>query len=197
MPPTCKYPKVCFASLAQEVTGQLGKDYLIANTRDAGKGLFAVHQFKEGDIIAEYEGKRLHTPPLITTHLLRVPNSNLLLDGRFLSDLLQYDSRTGKYWPKENNVEDFYRGFAAIANSSKHPNATMKFFYDDIGKRSSTYDPQTQTHLKGLDLLPKRPFLVANRVIHPKEEITWKYKIVYNSNDEYDSDATEFEQYGI
>lgn len=196
MPPTCKYPQICYASFAKEVQGEFGRDYLIANTRNAGKGLFAKRQFKKGDIIAEYDGRRTHSVPHITTHLLRVPNSNLLIDGRELSDLLEYDSSSGKYWPKDNNLDDWFRGYAAIANSSKHPNAKMKFLYDDLSKRDANYSPDSQTYFKGQDLLPRRPFLVASKDIAPKEEITWKYKVVFD-DDTYDSDATEYENYGI
>ena len=183
--------KVMYATLADSLSGQLGRDYYIAKSK-YGKGLFARHDIEAGEIICAYDGDLIQdTRSQIggrkRTHLLRIKDSEYILDGYPMSTRLKYDKNDKKYWPED--IDEFYSGWGAIANSAmtdKDSNAKMIWLYNDRGRRPAGYNIQAQTALKDRNIIPKQPYLVAKEKILKDEEILWKYK-----NVELDEDTGE------
>jgi hypothetical protein len=182
-----KMPKITntiYASLAQLEEGELGLDFFIAMSK-YGKGLFAARDLKEGEIITRYEGELIHDADLgsrTRTHMLRVPGFDYIWDGYPISRSLHYDRTTKLFTADDERV-----GFGAIANSSKHGNAKIKWFYNDLDGRSASYNPKLQKNFPSKYVRPKVPFLVASKPIDAGREILWKYQV------ELDPDETEVE----
>lgn len=171
--------KVLYASLADQVCGTLGRDYYIKKSK-YGKGVFARHEFETGEILMPYDGDLLKDEEIGTrkrTHLLRVKESDYVIDGLPLSKDLRLDMQSQEYWPQ--TVDNFFVGFGALCNSANqlHSNAVMKWLYNDRGRRPESYNPQDQTFFKNQSLFPKQPYLVAKRPIDAHEEILWTYQV--------------------
>ena len=175
-----------YASVADVECGQLGADYEIKNVPECGRGLFAVRKFAGGALVARYGGTLRHVrclpEDLPRTHLLRIPDSDNLIDGRPLADGLQV-SGCGRVWLPQD-AADAGKGYASIANSAeggRGANARMVFLVDDAGVRPPEYDAHEGKRLcQGLaGILPRAAYLVALRDIEAGEEIRWAYQVSY------------------
>ncbi len=188
--------KVLYATFADSIAGQLGRDYYIAKS-EYGKGLFARHTIEESEIICAYDGDliqdtRSQMGSRKRTHLLRVKDSEYIIDGYPMSTRLKFDKTDQKYWPED--IDEYYKGWGAIANSSlkgKNSNAKMIWLYNDRGRRPEGYNIQAQTTFPGRNIIPKQPYLIANKRILAGEEILWKYKNVELDDDDEIVDLTE------
>lgn len=165
-----------FATLARATEGTLGETFVVARS-PYGMGLFAMRDIAKGEVISEYAGERSAEDPR-RTHALRIPESDIVIDGSSARRRLH---RVGMRF--EPDVVGDVRGYAALANSSLHPNAAVRWTFDDIGQRAPGYDPRTQRSFPLWKVLPKRPFLVASRRITRGTEITWRYQVEIDDDD--------------
>ena len=142
-----------------------------------------MHEFSPGDILAPYDGILLKDEQVgsrVRTHMMRVPGTDYVYDGLPLSNNLVWNKKRGMYLPSNgSDVEDYFLGYAALANSAKQGknNAKMVWMYNDRGRRAVGYNPQTQANLPNKDLIPKHGYLVATKPIARDQEILWKYQV--------------------
>jgi hypothetical protein len=179
-----KITNTIYASKASLEEGELGIDFYIARSK-YGKGLFAARDIMAGEIITRYDGDLIHDSDIgnrTRTHMLRVPGFDYIWDGYPISRSLRFDRTTKLFTADDEEV-----GFGAIANSSKHGNARIKWFYNDLVGRPSSYDPYSQKNFPSKNVRPKVPFLVASKEIQAGREILWKYQV------ELDPDETEID----
>ena len=176
--PPRRPPVVRYASLARALQGSLGRDHVVGKSR-FGKGLFSRRVFKKGDFVTEYDCSS--DTPTQSTHVLRIKNSDMTVDGAPLAQSLRWNARSHQYGPLD--AADTGRGYAALVNSSVgyrgRPNCGIVWTMDDVGRRPDGYVPATQARLPGEDVLPLRPFLVATRTVLTGEEFKLKYKVVH------------------
>lgn len=184
-PPDC--------STADTLVGRLGEQYMVLDAK-FGRGLFLKQGVKAGALIARYSGERLTTrtlPPAEErprTHMLRVPGSHDIIDGRPLADRLAR-SRPGRgkaVWTP-GQAADLYHGYASLANAAGtegKANVRMLFVPDDLaveGVRPAGYDAAAapvRLHRDLVDLLPRGAYLVAKTDLPPNTEILWHYQWV-------------------
>jgi hypothetical protein len=95
---------------------------------------------------------------------------------------LHFDRSTRRF-----TADDDDAGFGSIANSSKHGNSRIKWFYNDLVGRPKSYDPYSQQNFPSKNVRPKVPFLVASKDIPAGRGILWKYQV------ELDPDETEID----
>jgi hypothetical protein len=106
-----------------------------------GRGLFAKQGFAAGAFIARYSGEPLNTrtlPPAEQrprTHMLRVPGTHDIIDGRPLADrLVRCRGGRGKAAWQPADSADLCQGYASLANAAPTDlgaNVRMVFLPDD------------------------------------------------------------------
>ena len=188
LPPTGRW-ELRYATSADLVCGQLGPDYEIRDVADCYRGLFPVRRFLKGQLVARYGGTRCHekclSPGHKRTHILRVPDSNDLIDGWPLARAL-VRSPCCRFWLPAPCSTGARSGHASLANSGK-PNTRIVFVADDSGARPLGYDARRPT-LLGKPIwfenthLPRAAYLEATCDIEVVEEVLWEYQY-----DEYDA----------
>jgi len=170
---TFKYATYCDA-----VAGELGRTYYIAKSTH-GKGLFANRNLAVGEVICAYDGALITTSQANDgrpqTHMLRLKDTDFVVDGIGMSRRIRYDRLAERYWPEY--FEDWDQGWACMSRSSAGDlsNATMIQVRDDRHNREQDYDELLQSKLPPSitnQMLP-RGFLVAARPIAADEEILW------------------------
>lgn len=184
-------PQDC--SSADLVVGRLNMQYCVLDAKH-GRGLFAKQGFAAGAFIARYSGEPLNTrtlPPAEQrprTHMLRVPGTHDIIDGRPLADrLVRCRGGRGKAAWQPADSADLCQGYASLANAAPTDlgaNVRMVFLPDDTalpGVRPAGYDAASAPErLKRdlVDLLPRGAYLVAKRDLPPNTEIMWHYQWV-------------------
>ena len=183
---------------AQAQCLQLGVDIEIRDTPGAGRGLFAKALIPKGSRIALYGGNVVPTPtPFGTrTHMIRVPDTNVFIDGLPIAHDLMRNADTGAWSPSSTFPRacvDWLRrlaapphipGFASIANSaptSGEANARMEWVeatvqqHQQHQQHSATADAADTFSAFGVNARFVG-YLVATRDIHPGEEIRHCYQ---------------------
>jgi hypothetical protein len=195
LPPFPPLPLPKSVGEADAVVGHLGAEYVIRDAGEWGRGLFVAAPLRKGALIARYDGV-LHTtrtlpPGAPRTHMLRLKDSDFVLDGRPLADGL-LRGRDGAWRPA--NDGDARMGYASLANSSmdtaKSPNARMVFRLDygvaatapvggdGAARPSGALAPAARRPNHALaSLLPQGAFLVANKDLAPGAEVLWHYQV--------------------
>lgn len=175
-----------YASFCDSVSGELGRAYYIGKSQYE-KGLFANKALDVGDVICAYDGTLLTSSEATDgrpqTHMLRLRDTDFVMDGLPLSRRLRWERSSKRFWPEY--VEDWEQGFACIANSSAGSvsNAKLVQVRDDRHNREDGYDPKTQANLPPSitnQMLP-RAYLVVSRPTAKDEEILWYYNPTFHS----------------
>ena len=176
-----------YATSADLVCGRHGSGYFIKDATH-GRGLFAARRFAAGAVIARFTGDMLHAATLPAsrpaTHMLRLPGTDAIIDGRRLSRALVRvpNSADGEWVPPPNANPD--EGYACMANASGSKitaTAMVAFLVDDTGKgvRPQGYDPARPRPLCRVAqrVLPQAAYLIARRDLRAGEEIKWFYQV--------------------
>ena len=175
-----------YATFCEALSAELGPDLYIAKS-EFGKGLFANRAFAVGSVLCAYDGALITTSQAndgrAQTHMLRLKDTDLVVDGLPLSRRLRFDRVAQRFFPEF--VEDWDQGWACIANSSAGgvSNAKLVQVRDDRHNREEGYDPLTQANLPPSitnQMLP-RAFLVASRPIEKHDEILWYYNPTFQA----------------
>jgi len=176
-------------SSAELCVGRLGGLYCVRDAQGRGRGLFLSSQgAQKGSFLARYGGVDRDTrtlPPaseVPRTHMLRVPGSQQILDGRPVAEaLVRARDGTGTWVPTD--AAGMREGYGSLANSASRlkANAKMVFVVDDLveGVRPQGYSALTapaKLHRDLANLLPRAAYLVALRPLQPLEEIVWHYQ---------------------
>ena len=176
-------------SSAELCVWRLGELYCIRDAQGRGRGLFlCARGAQKGSFLARYGGVDRDTrtlPPaseLPRTHMLRVPGSQQILDGRPVAEaLVRARDGTGTWVPTD--AAGAGEGYGSLANSASRlkANAKMVFVVDDLveGVRPQGYNALSapaKLHRDLANLLPRAAYLVALRPLQPLEEIVWHYQ---------------------
>ena len=183
---------VRYFSLAHLLQCSLDQDFAIRRSSIGGKGLFALRDIQEGQIITAYDGERIHFEDAerrTRTHALREKGSDFVYDGLAVSQSVRRRITSGQISYEPDPTGKKYVGYASIANSApiKQSNAKLLWVWDDRGRRPAGYNPFEQTMPKHRSLYHQIAFLQAKRQIPKGTEITWTYQV------EIDEDETESE----
>lgn len=169
-----------YATFCEAVSGELGRTYYLAKA-EYGSGLFAAKNLEIGQVICPYDGALLSTSQAndgrAQTHMIRLKDTDLVVDGLPMSRRLKYNRVQKRYWPEF--IEDWDQGWACMANSSAGAvsNSKMIQVRDDRDHRQDSYDPLLQTALppRITNQMNPRAYLVASKPIAAHEEILWYY----------------------
>jgi hypothetical protein len=85
-----------YASCADLFVGHFGNEYFIRDAngpRQLGRALYAARPMAAGTIVAKFSGELLHTSDVhasrrTASHMLLLPGSDLVIDGRPVADSL-------------------------------------------------------------------------------------------------------------
>jgi hypothetical protein len=182
--------------------GHFGSDYFISDAQH-GRGLFAARHFRAGALVARFTGDVYCASSLpdglACTHMLRLPGSDDVVDGRRLADALVREPAQGgggrgggrgggaarpRCW-RPRRKADLSAGYACMANASathRAASTAVLFVIDDMatGVRPEGYDAAAAPAplcAEAARVLPKAAYLVARRDLRPGEEVTWFYQV--------------------
>jgi hypothetical protein len=174
--------------------GHFGSDYFISDATH-GRGLFAARHFRTGALVARFTGDTHCASSLPDglpcTHMLRLPGSDDVVDGRRLADALVREPlessgpRGGPRSWRPRRKADLTEGYACMANAApthRAANTAVLFVIDDMadGVRPAGYDAAAAPAplcAEAARVLPKAAYLVARRDLRPGEEVTWFYQV--------------------
>ncbi len=162
---------------ALKACGVIGRDFHVRNAGECGRGLFVARAFPAGAFITPYGGK-LYTvttlpPGAPKSHMLRVPGTHQVIDGRALADDLGYLAPF-RYWLPKTPAHRL-SGYASLSNAVDTPaqaNAQMEYLDDDTAEAPGGGALSREARA----LRPKIAFLVAKRDLLPGEEVRHFYK---------------------
>ena len=145
-----------------------------------GRGLFANTNFRVGDLITTYGGQpislhtaRLHKPTESHRFMLRISDSDFVVDGGHFADGIQQTaSPTGSYHPVDDEGPQHHQGAGSMANHATGAQANAKLTFISMSTSNATR------------VLPRAPALRAKRDISRGEEILFDYGTMYTDIDE-------------
>lgn len=185
-----------YASSADLLVGRFGRDYyFIRDTngpKQLGRALYAARPLAAGTIIAKFSGEVLHSSEVQTSrrcasHMLRIPGSDLIVDGRPVANSLVRVPREPACWQpsRQGRWAHVDVSYACMANSTpKHiATAEVRFVCDDTGAgvRPDGFVPTpgnaVRLCVEAERVLPRAAYLVTRRNLRAGEEITWHYQV--------------------
>jgi len=193
--PLAPPPVPLYASAADCIVGKFGNDYVIKDAGGSkllGRALFAARPLAAGELIARFSGEILHSESIpqwrSSSHMLRLPGSDLVVDGRKLAKaLVRVPGKPLASWKPSGKGKwgNPALGFACMANSAPKQvaTATVRFICDDTGPgvRPAGFVPTAEgcprLNAEAERVLPRAAYLVARRNMRAGEEITWHYQV--------------------